>query len=415
MGSFKPLLALNGFSLIRLTVQSALDSGVERVCVVTGRDAQELEAALIDVKEGRVSRRDTGGGSAQDSAESLVRGLTPPPEPEQGQCVFVHNPTYASTDMFESIRLGLEALQAADPAPQAVFVLPGDMPGVSPRTLVALLAQWEADRPTVLVPRYSGERGHPLLIDSTAFDALRGFAGTGGLKQALAPYTWQELHVDDPGVLLDADDPSAFQRLERHVRRTRGVSEAIAGELFVRYQTPANVHEHTRAVAEVALRMARVLNRLHYGLDTELCRSGGELHDLNRLEPDHSQVAAAHLRELGYDALATVVAAHDRELRLTPHVFTETNLVFVADKLVKNTTLVSVERRYRGALKRFAPSTEIGAVIQKDHRNVLAFLTRYVQLTGDAALLQGEDWARNPAGEDDQRGEMGEMGHHAAS
>ncbi|MDR1359317.1 MAG: NTP transferase domain-containing protein [Coriobacteriales bacterium] len=438
MGSFKPLLTLNGFPMIQLTVQSALDSGAERVCVITGRQAQEVEAALLDVKEGRGNRPCTGEGLGEGPDESLVRGLAAPLQPEQGQCVFVYNAAYAASDMFESVRLGLEALRAprataddgaasltspafvsattahattqtSDTSPQAVFVLPGDMPGVSPRTFVALLERWEQDRSAVLVPSYQGRRGHPLLIDSACFDALRGFAGRGGLKQALAQYTWQELVVDDPGILLDADDPAALERLERHVRKTRGVSEALAGELFAQYETPSNVHDHTRAVAELAQRMARALDRLHYGFDTELCRSAGELHDLNRLEPDHSQVAAAHLHELGYEALARIVAAHDRELKLSPRLFTETNLVFVADKLVKNTSLVSIERRYAGALKRFAPSTEIGALIQKDRESVLALLTRYVQLTGDAAVLQGEDraWdrARNQTDEEIERGD----------
>lgn len=443
MGSFKPLILLNGIPLSKLTVSSALDGGSQMVCVVTGRKAKKVRAAL----------------TAQDTTAPEVIGLPELPYSLEERLLFTHNPAYKNSDMFRSVQLGLESLlhhegtcaekrasavresscleqrgpetgsgrhggdegpeassgrhdgdedpetgsgrhkegdrghtESGDEGLQAVFVLPGDMPAVRPKTFKALRDAWKQFKPSVLVPSYHGKRGHPLLVSSSCLSALLeedvSDSSAEGLRGALANYEWLELEVDDPGILLDADTPEALATLELHVQKTRGVSEELAEEFFSLYKTPANVHEHTRAVAQVALRMARTLNALGFGLDSELCRSGAELHDFARLEPEHSQVAAACLRQRGYEALAAVVETHDRELMLTPLMFTEANLVFVADKLVKNTTLVSLAQRYAGAFERFPPTTSIGKAIARDRASALALLESYVELTGDSAVLQ---------------------------
>lgn len=382
MGSFKPLLELNGFPMIELTVQSALDGGAETVCVVTGRNAKKVAAALPH----------------NDDGLAKVTGLEKFPASSLPHLMSVQNPQYAKSDMLQSIKLGLAALLKRETTQEALhsvrmsrtlFVIPGDMPGVSPRTFAALRTAYEEGEYPVLVPTYKGERGHPLLISSACYDAVLTFEGEGGIRQALADYDWFEVPVDDPGILLDADTPDAFDELAVHVRATRGISKVLCEELFTQHHTPSNVQAHTSAVAEVALRMAVELNRQGYGLDSMLCYAGAYLHDLNRVEPKHSEVAEGHLNSLGYTALATVVGAHDKELVLSPSMFTEANLVFVADKLVKETTLVSIEHRYEGALKRFPLSTPLGKLIQQDSESSQLLLEEYVKETGDAALLQG--------------------------
>ena len=389
MGQFKPLLRLNGFPMIKLAVLSALDGGVNRACVVTGHNANEIKSALAC-------------SNLSSNYVSVVQGLREPQQPDQDTLDFVHNGEYAASDMLQSIKLGLNALVSSIGAPnlvateknthlQAVVILPGDMPGISPQTFAALQKARVASSAPVLVPTYCGRRGHPLLVSSECFDALLSFEGSGGLKEALSGFVWRELPLDDPAILLDADDQAAFAVLQEHVTKTHGVDESIINSLYAAHQTPPNVRAHCAAVAEVALRMARALNRQGFGLDSVLCCSGGKLHDLNRLEPCHSEVAAANLRALGYETLATVVGAHDRELKLEPQLFSEANIVFVADKLVKETTLVKIERRYEGALKRFPPETEIGKLIMKDSKSALMLLQCYVEITGDTALLDGTD------------------------
>ena len=48
MKEFKPVLRLNGFPMIQMTVQSMKNAGVEKIVVVTGYRGQEIVRALKD-------------------------------------------------------------------------------------------------------------------------------------------------------------------------------------------------------------------------------------------------------------------------------------------------------------------------------------------------------------------------------
>jgi CTP:molybdopterin cytidylyltransferase MocA/HD superfamily phosphohydrolase YqeK len=343
--------------------------------VITGHNAAEVTSALVN----------------KDSKESVVIGLDELFCSPENPLLFVQNPDYDKTDMHKSIQLGLRALLESTRQIDAAFILPGDMPGISPKTFTALIQKWQKAKPPVLVPKYRGSRGHPLLISNACFECiLDATENVGGLQESLKGFEWQEHEVDDPGIMLGANTPEDLSQLDSYLRKTRGVSDALAEDFFAANSTPFNVRAHTQAVAQVALRMATALNALGFGLDSRLCYSGGVLHDLARVEFDHSQVAADYLRAQGYDALAKVVGAHDRELKLEPTMFSEANIVFVADKMVKETTLVDIKHRYEGALTRFLPNSKIGALIQKDRENASVFLEHYVRLTGDTALLKGK-------------------------
>jgi molybdenum cofactor cytidylyltransferase len=221
MGEFKPLLEVGGEPLIHRTVRSALAGGVQEVRVVLGREAEQVRAALADLSD----------------------------------LVFVENPLYASTDMFRSVQLAMRDTGVADGAalrdailgkapkpaeclrtrlsghqPDALFILPGDMAAILPRTF-EILAEYAADtsNPPLLRPLYHGGHGHPLLVRREAFLAILAYDGAatrgeadpgdrgGGLKAALAGFELAGIEVPDQGVLLDADTPADLERLREYV------------------------------------------------------------------------------------------------------------------------------------------------------------------------------------------------------
>ena len=218
MGSFKPLIKLNGFYLIALAVQSALEGGVQTVSVVIGARADEVKAAL----------------TSQDTARAPDASLKASSFLPAEALLFTHNDEYDTSDMLASIRLGLQALltQKARQAPEAVFILPGDMPAVNPKTFVALQERWRQTRASVIVPCYKGEQGHPLLVSQECFTTVLPWGkafpeqpaanSPGGLQEILKSFEWLELETDDPGILLDANTPPALAKLDAYVRKTRG-------------------------------------------------------------------------------------------------------------------------------------------------------------------------------------------------
>ena len=90
----------------------------------------------------------------------------------------------------------------------ACIVALADMPWIATRTIQAVAACLEKGA-SLVVPRYRGERGHPVGFGSTHKAALMALTGDSGAKSIIATATDTEwLDVEDPGVLRDVDRPA---------------------------------------------------------------------------------------------------------------------------------------------------------------------------------------------------------------
>ncbi len=172
MGSFKPLLPLGTNTIIRRVVR-LIDTVADEIVVVTGYRGEDLECHL----------HGTG-----------VRA--------------VRNVKYRETGMFDSICLGIRALSRSC---QRIFIIPGDIPLVRPKTLEKLRETSAA----VVRPLCHGKSGHPILLSSGCIIPLLSDSGEGGLRGAITRMNLPVLDVEtgDPGILMDADTPEDYQRL----------------------------------------------------------------------------------------------------------------------------------------------------------------------------------------------------------
>lgn len=171
MGDFKPLLPLHNKTVIGHTIDHMLLGGAETIVVVTGYRRRELDAYLRDHY------------------------------PEQ--VILVENVAYASTDMMESVRMGCRDMPACD----AFFLMPADMPMVSPETFRTLIFHRSATGGDVVFPTLDGYRKHPPLIDYAMIPEILAFSGDGGLRRL-----WKQMDgrivtvpVEDEGVWIDMD------------------------------------------------------------------------------------------------------------------------------------------------------------------------------------------------------------------
>jgi len=112
--------------------------------------------------------------------------------------------------MLTSLQCGLGALP--DSA-RFVFFTPVDLPAVAPQTVSAL--REAAGKAPAIIPRYSGRRGHPVLILRelvTEFLELRPPAtGRDVIERHAAEIRYVD--VDDPGIVTDIDEPADYARL----------------------------------------------------------------------------------------------------------------------------------------------------------------------------------------------------------
>ncbi len=314
---FKPLLPLGGSTVIENTIGSLRRAGVDDITVVAGHRAAELLPVLDRI---------------------AVRAVV--------------NDRYRD-GMFSSVVAGVKSLPADA---GAFFILPADIPLVKSHTIRRLARAARKGGNDVVYPVFQGRRGHPPLIAASLLPAIMAWDGTEGLRGLLARCEPRagEVAVADEGIMMDIDTADDYRRiLDHHACRhfpTGSECEAIMAMLAV----PENVARHSRMVAGVAGTIAGRLALAGHFLDAGLAAAAGRLHDLAKGRPDHPRHGARIVKSLGYPRVAAVVAVHHDFLFAEGQELDEAAIVYLADKLVQNERLVTIEERVNAARERFA-------------------------------------------------------------
>lgn len=115
----------------------------------------------------------------------------------------------ADLGMGHSLAFGVAQLSQAC---EAVLVVLADMPWLQVSTLRLLrdqiLRDLDEGGPTILVPTYQAQRGHPVGFARRHFAELMKLEGDQGARALLKTYAVREMPVDDVGVLRDLDTPA---------------------------------------------------------------------------------------------------------------------------------------------------------------------------------------------------------------
>lgn len=329
MGNFKPLLKLGGQTLLEWAVNLLRGAGAAEIGAVAGHRADELHPHLrrLDVR-------------------AMVN-----PHPEAG--------------MFSSVVAGITAMAAC--RADALAILPVDIPLVRLHTLRRLVEAFTAGRGQLVHPVFLGRRGHPPLIGSEHLPALAAWRGPGGLRGWFEQQQSRcvDIAVADAGILADADTPEQLRQLEARLERWAIPSAAECEALMTQVLAvkPA-LWAHCRKVAQVAGRIAEALAGRGYLLDKELIVAAARLHDMLRDEPEHAACAAARLRQMGFEAVADLVAEH-MQRRPGPGVaIGPQEVLFLADKLVAGDRVVGLEDRFAERLARHCSDGAALAAVQ---------------------------------------------------
>ncbi len=322
MGFFKPLSELDGRAALEWAVRSMADAGIGDVVVVTGFRREETDICAA------------GAGARP-----------------------VFNPRF-SEGMFSSVQTGAASLSSSS---RAFFLLPADIPTVRPAT-VRLLARYASFR-GITYPLFQGKRGHPPLIGASFIPHILNYTGEGGLKRFLEMREKNsvDLAVADEGVLMDMDEPEDFERVRLRAERIHLPSPAERRVLFSIAGTPGEVIAHSAKVASVALRLAAVLP-CGAGVDGCLLENACLLHDICRALPEHDEAGKVFLEVCGFPAVAAIASCH---MGIPPRAASEAKLLYLADKLVRGTSPVSLAERKRSAMAEYGENRNAGANIRK--------------------------------------------------
>ena len=129
----------------------------------------------------------------------------------------------ADEGMGSSLAEGLQQWLAAasedePPLPDAILVMPADLPLLRVSTIRAVARVAAADR--IVRPRCKGRGGHPVAFGRQFWPELMALAGDIGAKTVIQSHASQlkELDVDDEGIYLDADTPQQLEVLAARLR-----------------------------------------------------------------------------------------------------------------------------------------------------------------------------------------------------
>jgi molybdate transport repressor ModE-like protein len=173
MDAFKPLLPYEDSTIVLHIVTLLKTIGADPILMVTGHRAEELEAYL---------------------SHTGIR--------------FLRNEAYQDTQMFDSVRMGIEAI--ADEC-EKIMLMPVDTPAIMLETFHQVM-MIDADMVRTV---YGGKPGHPIMLRSEIAKKLCAYMGDRGLRGAMEesgiPIT--SLEVDDRGVNWDVDTQEEYQKL----------------------------------------------------------------------------------------------------------------------------------------------------------------------------------------------------------
>jgi molybdenum cofactor cytidylyltransferase len=177
MGQDKALLGYRGRTFLENILQSLRDAGIGRIAVVLGYHAEEIRRQVD------------------------LTGV---------EVVINHSYREGQTS---SLQAGLRALRA--PGIEAILLCLVDHPAIRSELIQQLCGAYHESRARVVVPRFQGHRGHPVLIDRALFQPLLKLKPVEGANTVLHQYRNQayELAVNDPAVLWDIDNPTDYRRL----------------------------------------------------------------------------------------------------------------------------------------------------------------------------------------------------------
>ena len=175
MGQLKQLLPFGDLTVIQTVLRSLEQAGIDDILVVLGHRADDIAAVL-------------------------------PPEVQ-----VVRNAAYEE-GMFSSVLAGLNALE---PDVEGMMLVLVDQPQVDPGAYAAVASAYLATDKGIVIPRVSGKRGHPSVIDVARYGIeIRELDGSEGLKPLVRgkPYDTEWVDIADGSILRDMDTPEDYAR-----------------------------------------------------------------------------------------------------------------------------------------------------------------------------------------------------------
>jgi molybdenum cofactor cytidylyltransferase len=350
MGSFKPFLKFGEKSAIEMIIDIYKSSGINNIIVVAGYKGSEV-------------------------AEKLRESGT----------TCIQNENYAE-GMFTSVIKGVKAL---DTSVSAFFMQPVDIPLVKKYTIEVLRNKYLESGKGIVYPDFCGRVGHPPLIDSKYREAILSSNGEGGLKRILKEYPCDSIYVPvfDKATLMDMDTKEDFEKLLGYFNTLAPDMEECCSILDI-YKVPENIIRHCRKVSEVSIEILHSLDNEGYKLNECALKAAAMLHDIAKNEENHARAGEKILKEIGYGKVGSIIGSHtDIEVDDKGRI-TESEILYLSDKLVREDKVISIEERFKHSLNKYKDNPEVLRKIE-NRRDAAYKIIKKIEAATDKGFIYG--------------------------
>jgi molybdenum cofactor cytidylyltransferase len=209
MGRDKALLPYRGRTFLETIIHTLREAGIERVAVVLGHHAEEIRRAANLEGVETVVNPDYQRGQTS-SLQAGLRALAKM-RPEFSVAAASSPPSAVPNG-------GDEDIAATAGEIEAIVLCLVDHPAVTSASIRKLVECFLTSRASVVIPTYQSQRGHPVVIGRDLFSELQNLSPGEGANLIVRKHRDQTrfVEVDDPGILLDVDDPDTYGHLETH-------------------------------------------------------------------------------------------------------------------------------------------------------------------------------------------------------
>jgi molybdenum cofactor cytidylyltransferase len=179
----KLLSLVNGTAIVVRVVDAIFRAGISEIIVVTGHQPEMIRSALSNCD---------------------VR--------------FVHNTDYRN-GMSTSLGVGVSSLGRDI---DAALIFLGDMPGIRPQSIRALVQAFDPEQPRICAPIHDGKRGHPVLWPAAFFAQMTNISGDRGARHLLDlnKDVLTQVRVSDEYILEDVDTLDDLHRIQKKYQAT---------------------------------------------------------------------------------------------------------------------------------------------------------------------------------------------------
>jgi len=350
MGSFKPFLKFGEKSAIEIIIDTYKSSGINNIIVVAGYKGNEV-------------------------AEKLRESGT----------TCIQNENYAE-GMFTSVIKGVKAL---DKSVSAFFMHPVDIPLVKKYTIEVLRNKYLESGKGIVYPDFCGRIGHPPLIDSKYREAILRSNGEGGLQRNLKEYSCDSIYIPvfDKATLMDMDTKEDFAKLLAYFNTLSPDMEECYSILDI-YNVSKNIIRHSRKVSEVCDLILQSLGSEGKKLNESALKAAAMLHDIAKKEENHALAGEQILKRLGYEKVGSIIGSHIDIEEVDKGRITESEILYLADKLVREDKVISIDERFKHSLNKYKDNPEVLKKIE-NRRDAAYKIIKKIEAATDKGFMYG--------------------------